>query len=395
MSDGSAILSGAQSPTALLWRPWRRNAPTARVAAAQKAKTLSPAGRIWARFRRDRLGVASLVLFLALYGLSLSAELISNDRPLAIYYQGSLYFPLLHDYPETTFGGKLPIYADYQDPYIRQRLNEGDNFAIYPLNEFRYDTLTYFNGTLHNPGAPSAENWLGTDVSGYDITALALYGFRISVTMALALTAVGTILGVAIGAVQGYFAGKIDLVAQRLIEIWGAMPELYLLVIFSSLFQQSFLLLFILLTLFGWIHVSDYVRAEFLRNRQLEYVKASRAIGLSSWRIMWRHILPNSLTPVITLLPFRISAAIMALASLDFLGLGVADAPSLGRLLLQGKDNLDAWWIAVSSFGTLVLTMLLLTFIGQAVRQAMDARSEAGHAVDPTGPAGPGLEAAA
>jgi len=186
---------------------------------------------------------------------------------------------------------------------------------------------------------------------------------------------VGVVLGIFFGAVQGYFAGKTDLVIQRLIDIWGSMPELYLLIIFASIFDHSLLLLFGLLSLFGWINLSDYVRAEFLRNRQLEYVKSARALGLSNAQIIWRHILPNSLTPVITFLPFRMSAAIMALASLDFLGLGVtAPAPSLGQLLLQGKENLDAWWIALSSFSVLVLTLLLLTFTGEALRNALDTR---------------------
>jgi len=347
---------------------------SASVAVWQPASA-SPSSQLWQRFRKNRLGYWSLVIFLTAYGISLIAELVSNDSPLFIFYQGHFYFPFLHQYSEATFGGSLPIYADYLDPAVKARLSSPGNFALYPLNEFHWDTLAYFSHNLHNPGAPSWENWLGTDTSGYDLTALLLYGFRISVSLALGLTIVATVLGIAVGAIQGFFAGKIDLITQRLIEIWSSMPELYLLVIFASLFQPNFLLLFVLLSLFGWVHVSHYVRAEFLRNRQQEYVRASRAIGLSNWQIMWRHILPNSLTPVITMLPFQISATIMALASLDFLGLGVVDAPSLGRLVLQGKDNLDAWWIAMSSFGVLVGTMLLLTFIGEALRQAMDTRA--------------------
>lgn len=329
----------------------------------------------WQAFKRHRLGYVSLIIFASLYALSLCAELVSNNKPLVVYYGGEFYFPLVRDYPEATFGGNLPITTDYLDPYIRDRLNSGDNFAVYPLNRYGFDTLAYYSPAIHHPGAPNAENVLGTDPVGYDVLARLIYGFRISVTFALALTIFGTALGILIGAIQGYFAGKIDLFAQRLIEIWGAMPELYLLIIFASLFQQSFLLLFALMTLFGWVHVSDYVRAEFLRNRQLEYVKAARALGLSSWQIMFRHVLPNSLTPVITYLPFRMSAGIMALASLDFLGLGVTNAPSLGRLLLQGKENLDAWWISLSAFTVLVGTMLLLTFIGEALRASLDTRS--------------------
>jgi ABC-type uncharacterized transport system, permease component len=327
------------------------------------------------RFKQHRLGYWSLIIFTSLYLLSLGGELISNDKPLLIYFQQHWYFPLFEDYPEAVFGGQLPIHADYNDPFIREQLAQPGNFALYPLNPYYYDTLNYFSNAVHYPGPPTAENLLGTDIAGYDIIARLLYGFRVSVTFGLALTFIGTVLGVLIGAVQGYFAGKIDLFTQRLIEVWGSLPELYLLIIFASIFEPSLILLCVLLSLFGWIYLSDFVRAEFLRNRQLEYVKAARAMGLSHAQIIWRHILPNSLTPVITFLPFRMSAAIMALASLDFLGLGVeAPAPSLGQLLLQGKENLDAWWIAVSAFGVLMLTLLLLTFMGEALRNALDTR---------------------
>jgi len=341
----------------------------------QIAQRISPRQRIWRRFKSNRLGYWSLVIFLSLYVLSLLGEVISNDKPLLIYHQQQLYFPLLKDYSETEFGGNLPIFTDYNDPYIRELFEEQGSVVIRPPNPFYYNTLNYYSDTGHYPGPPDRENFLGTDIAGYDILARLIYGFRTSVSFGLGLTLVGTVLGVAIGALQGYFAGKVDLVTQRLIEIWGSMPELYLLIIFSSLFEPSLLLLFVLLSLFGWIFLSDYVRAEFLRNRQLEYVKAAKAMGLSHAQIIWRHILPNSLTPVITFLPFRMSAAIMALASLDFLGLGVqAPAPSLGQLLLQGKENLDAWWIAVAAFTVLVSTLLLLTFMGEALRNAIDTR---------------------
>ena len=350
--------------------------PLAGAEAPSRAEAhVSPSRRVWLRFKRQRLGYWSLIIFLVIYGLSLVGELISNDKPLVVYYQGQWYFPLVNKYQESVFGGNLPIYADYNDPFIREQFSKPGNFALYPPIPYYYDTLSYYASGTHNPGPPSRENWLGTDTAGYDIAARLIYGFRISVTFAIGLTLFGTALGIFIGAVQGYFGGKVDLFTQRLIEIWGSMPELYLLIIFSSIFQQSFLMLFLLLALFGWVHLSDYVRAEFLRNRQLEYVKAGRALGLSHGQIIWRHILPNSLTPVITFLPFRMSAAIMALASLDFLGLGVGgQSPSLGRLLLQGKENLDAWWISVASFGVLVLTILLLTFMGEALRNAMDTR---------------------
>ncbi|HEX6591221.1 MAG TPA: ABC transporter permease, partial [Moraxellaceae bacterium] len=327
------------------------------------------------RFKRQRLGYWSLVIFLTLYGISLAGELLSNDRPIVVRYEGHWYYPLFKDYPESVFGGDLPLKADYNDPFIKEQLARPGNFSIAPPNPYYYNTLNYFSNADHYPGPPTRENWLGTDISGYDITARLLYGFRVSVTFGLGLTLVGTVLGIFFGALQGYFAGKVDLVTQRLIEVWGSMPELYLLIIFVSVFEPSLLLLFLLLSLFGWIHLSDYVRAEFLRNRQLDYVKAARAMGLSHAQIIWRHILPNSLTPVITFLPFRMSGAIMALASLDFLGLGVTSpAPSLGQLLLQGKENLDAWWISLFSFGVLVITLLLLTFMGEALRNALDTR---------------------
>jgi microcin C transport system permease protein len=234
---------------------------------------------------------------------------------------------------------------------------------------------TNYFGKNPPPAAPGAENWLGTDRFGRDIVARLLYGFRVSIWFAMALTLTGTLIGVVMGAVQGYFGGRIDLGVQRLIEIWGAVPELYLLIIIASIFEPSLLLLLLLLSMWGWIGLSDYVRAEFLRNRSLEFVKAARALGLSNAQIIRRHVLPNSLTPVITFLPFRMGGAILALTSLDFLGLGVpASVPSLGELLKQGKDSLDAWWIIGPTFVLLTVSMLLLTFIGDALRDAFDTR---------------------
>ncbi|MFT4246613.1 MAG: ABC transporter permease [Pseudomonas sp.] len=339
---------------------------------AVAAAPAGPGRLLWRRFRRNRLGYWSLLLFLAIYGSSLAGELLSNDRPLLVRYEGRWYLPLLKDYDERAFGGDLPIRADYHDPLIRAQLDRPGNFALFPPNPWYYDTLDYYTPLPYLPSPPSREHWLGTDLGGYDVVARLLYGFRVSISFALALTVAGALIGIAIGALQGYFAGRTDLFGQRLIEVWGAMPELYLVIIFASIFEHSLLVLLVLLTLFGWIHLSDYVRAEFLRNRQLEYVKAARAMGLSHWQIVWRHILPNSLTPVVTFLPFRMSAAIMTLASLDFLGLGsIAPDPSLGLLLVQGKETLSAWWIALSAFATLVLTLLLLTFMGEALRDAM------------------------
>ena len=347
---------------------------TSPVAAGGAPASLSPSRRAWLRFKRNRLGYWSLLVFCALVLVSLCAELVSNDRPLIVRYEGQTYFPMLKDYPEKTFGGDFETPTDYLDPFIRERITGGGNWALYTLNPYGPNTLNYF-AKAPNPSAPTRDNWLGTDDRGRDLLAQLIYGFRVSVLFALALTVTGVALGVLTGAIQGFFGGKTDLAFQRFIEIWGSMPELYLLIIFSAVFAPSISLLLILLSLFGWMGLSDYVRAEFLRNRQLDYVKAARALGVGNAQIIWRHILPNSLTPVVTFLPFRMSAAILALTSLDFLGLGVPPGtPSLGELLAQGKNNIDAWWISLSTFAVLVTTLLLLTFMGDALRDALDPR---------------------
>jgi microcin C transport system permease protein len=335
---------------------------------------LTPGARAWRRFRSDRRGWWSLWIFVTLVVLSLGAELLSNDRPIVAHYEGRTVFPLFNTYPETTFGGDFRTQTDYLDPFIRAQLAKPGNWAIYPPNRYSFDTLNYFSPSP-NPAPPSAVNWLGTDDRGRDVLARLIYGFRVSVLFGLALTAIGVVIGVLTGALQGYFGGKLDLIFQRFIEIWGSMPELYLLLIFASLFEPSVLILLVILSLFGWMGLSDYVRAEFLRNRNLEYVTAARALGLSNSQIIWRHVLPNSLTPVIAFLPFRMSGAILALTSLDFLGLGVPPSTaSLGELLAQGKANLDAWWITLSTFTVLVGTLMLLIFIGEALRSALDTR---------------------
>jgi microcin C transport system permease protein len=341
-------------------------------------RPLSPNQRAWARFRRNRLGVWSLCLFLIMLLLSSCAELISNDKPLAAKFQGQWIFPILNNPPETALGGDFETPTDWKDPFVTDQfqkgVNQDGNTAWVTLNPHSATSVNYFNPE-ESPVQPNADNLLGTDRYGRDVLARLLYGFRVSIWFALALTLTGTLIGVLAGAVQGYFGGRVDLLSQRFIEIWTAIPELYLLIIFASIFEPSLLLLLVLLSLFGWVGLSDYVRAEFLRNRGLEYVKAARAMGLSDRQIMWRHVLPNSLTPIITFLPFRMSGAILALTSLDFLGLGVPPSvPSLGELLRQGKNNLDAWWIIVPTFLLLVLTMLLLTFIGDALRDAFDTR---------------------
>lgn len=328
----------------------------------------------WQRFKANRMGYASLWIFMILFGLSLCAELIANDKPLVVRYQGQFYFPILQSQPETVFGGDFATPTDFLDPDIRRNITTQGNWAIYPPIPYSFETLNYFSKSP-NPAAPSAENWLGTDDRGRDVLSRLIYGFRLSILFGLALTAVGVTVGVITGALMGFFGGKFDLISQRAIEIWSAMPELYLLIIFASIFTPSIWLLIVLLAAFSWMGLSDYVRAEFFRNRALEYVRAARALGLTNMQIMRRHILPNSLTPVITFLPFRMSAAILSLTSLDFLGLGVPPGtPSLGELLSQGKGNLDAWWISVSTFVVLVSTLLLLTFMGEALRDAFDSR---------------------
>ena len=297
---------------------------------------VSPGRRAWLRFKRNRMGFWSLIVFGVLLVTSLCAELVSNDRPLLARYNGHWYAPIVQALPETTFGGDFPTPTDYLDPFIQQQFAKPGNFVLFAPNRYGARTLNYY-AKAPNPAAPSSDNWLGTDERGRDLLAQLIYGFRISALFGLALMFTGTALGMLTGAVQGFFAGKVDLTMQRLIEIWSSMPDLYLLIIFSSIFQPSLALLLILLSAFGWMDLSDYVRAEFLRNRQLDYVRAARALGLSSWQIIRRHVLPNSMTPVVTFLPFRMSAAILALTSLDFLGLGVpAGTPSLGELLAQG-----------------------------------------------------------
>ncbi|MCL7488748.1 MAG: ABC transporter permease [Desulfobulbaceae bacterium] len=332
--------------------------------------------RKWYGFRRNRRGYYSLVFFSILFILALFAEVLSNDKPFLVKYNGELYFPLVKVYPEVVFGGDFESETDYRDPYILEKLNAGDNYVIFPPNPHSYNSI---NLALDQPvpSPPTRENLLGTDDRGRDVLARLIYGFRLSVLFGFALTAVGTLLGIVAGAVQGYFGGRTDIFFQRFIEIWGAMPELYLLIIFASIFKPSVLLLLILLSMFGWMGLSDYVRAEFLKGRNLEYVKAAKALGVGNLTIMYRHLLPNGMTPVITFLPFRMSGAILALTSLDFLGLGVPPStPSLGELLAQGKANIDAWWLSLSTFIVLVGTLVLLIFVGEALREAFDPRKQ-------------------
>lgn len=335
---------------------------------------LTPAQRRWQKFKANRRGYYSLWIFSILFILSLFAEIWSNDQPLVVYYQGNYYFPIAYSYPETTFGGAFETPTDYQDQYILQQLRKNGNWVIFALNPYRYDTINYDHASP-NPAPPSVDNLLGTDDRGRDVLARIIYGFRLSVLFGLTLTVIGMIVGIIAGALQGYFGGRFDLIFQRIIEIWGSMPELYLLIIFASIFQSNIWLLLILLSLFGWMSLADYVRAEFLRGRNLDYVRAAKAMGVPNLTIMWRHLFPNALVPVITFLPFRLSASVLALTSLDFLGLGVPPSvPSLGELLSQGKENISAWWLSLSTFMVLVGMLVLLIFIGEALRESLDTR---------------------
>ncbi len=328
----------------------------------------------WRAFRRNRRGYWSLVLLLVLVGLSLFAEVLANSRPLLIRYEGEFYFPLVRTYTETTFGGDFESEPDYQDAFIRDLITAEDNWALYPPIPWDYRTINY---ALQQPAPspPSARNWLGTDDRGRDVLARLIYGFRISILFGLALAVIGTLLGIIFGAIQGFFGGWVDLLGQRLIEIWSSLPELYLLIILSATFTPSIPLLIMLLSLFGWMGLSVYVRAEFLRARNFDYVRAARAMGVGSSAIIRRHILPNAMVPLVTFFPFRVSGAIIGLTSLDFLNLGVpSPTPSLGELLRQSKGNVEAWWMSLTTFFVLVLMVVLINFIGEALLKAFDPR---------------------
>lgn len=324
-------------------------------------------------FRKNRRGFWSLWIFLLLFGLSLVAELFSNDKPLVLSYQDEIFFPMLESIPEERFGGFLPTEADYRDPFIRDEI-EANGWIIWPPIRFYYDTINY-DLDEPSPAPPSSENWLGTDDQGRDVVARLIYGFRISVLFGLTLTILSCIVGVVVGAIQGFYGGKTDLVGQRFIEIWSGLPVLYLLIILSSIVQPTFWWLLGIMLLFSWMGLVDVVRAEFLRARNFEYVKAARALGLSNRMIMFRHILPNAMVATLTFIPFILTGAITGLTSLDFLGFGLpSGSPSLGELIAQGKANLHAPWLGISAFITLAIMLTLLVFVGEAVRDAFDPR---------------------
>ncbi len=324
-------------------------------------------------FRNNRRGFWSLWIFLTLFGLSLVAELIANDAPLVVSYQGDLYFPVAEAVPEETFGGFLPSEADYRDSFIADEI-KANGWMLWPPIRFSYDTINY-DLDVPSPAPPSSENWLGTDDQGRDVAARVIYGFRISVLFGLTLTIASCIVGVAVGAIQGFYGGKIDLLGQRFIEVWSGLPVLYLLIILSSIVQPNFWWLLGIMLLFSWMGLVDVVRAEFLRARNFEYVRAARALGLGNRKIMFRHILPNAMVATLTFMPFILTGAITGLTSLDFLGFGLpSGSPSLGELIAQGKANLHAPWLGISAFVSLSVMLTLLVFVGEAVRDAFDPR---------------------
>jgi microcin C transport system permease protein len=336
--------------------------------------TLSPlARRRLAAFRANRRGSWSLWVFLGLFAISLAANVVANDRPLLVRYDGRLYVPVLRAYPETAFGGVLPTEAAYRDPAVR-RLIEGRGFMVWPPVPYRFDTVDWeLRGPA--PAPPSARHWLGTDDVGRDLLARLIYGFRISVLFGLALTLGASVIGVAAGALQGYFGGWVDLFFQRLIEVWSGLPVLYLLIILASVVEPNFWWLLGLMLLFSWMALVGVVRAEFLRARNFDYVRAARALGVANRVIMARHVLPNAMVATLTFLPFVLNGSITTLTSLDFLGFGLPPgSASLGEILAQGKANLQAPWLGLTAFLVLAVMLTLLIFVGEAVRDAFDPR---------------------
>lgn len=372
--------------------------PTDQVTAPRRRFALSPINRRrWENFKANRRGYVSLWVFLVLFAVSMCAEFIASDKPFIVQYDGKYFFPVVRTYSETTFGGEFETAADYRDPYLQKLVADSGGYMVWPLIRYSYNT---HNLDLPTP-APSKPtwllteqeceavvkkkglsgcrdleyNWLGTDDQGFDVVARLIYGFRISVLFGLILTSISSVIGVAAGAVQGYFGGWVDLIFQRFIEVWTAVPGLYLLLIISSVLVPSFFVLLGILLLFSWVSLVGLVRAEFLRGRNFEYIQAARALGVSNPVIMFRHLLPNAMVATMTFLPFILSGSVMTLTSLDFLGFGLPPgSASLGELLKQGKANIQAPWLGISGFFTLAIMLSLLIFIGEAVRDAFDPR---------------------
>jgi microcin C transport system permease protein len=377
-------------------------APLVVIAKPASGVQLSPINlRRWKNFKGNRRGWWSLWIFLVLFVVTLFAEFIANDRPFLVQYDGGYYMPIFTTYPETTFGGEFATEADYRDPYVQELIAKKDGWMLWPLVRYSYRTI---NLALPTP-APSAPtwwlteeqckvaaakkganggqggcadleyNWLGTDDQGRDVLARVIYGFRISVLFGLILTLFSSVVGVAAGAVQGYFGGWIDLLFQRFIDVWTSIPTLYLLIIIAAVITPSFWILLGIMLAFSWVSLVSVVRAEFLRARNFEYVTAARALGLSNWRIMYKHLLPNAMVATLTFMPFILNSSITTLTSLDFLGFGLPPgSPSLGELLAQGKSNLQAPWLGLTGFFVIAIMLSLLIFIGEAVRDAFDPR---------------------
>ena len=335
---------------------------------------LSPINqRRLAQFKANKRGLWSFWLFMVLLFICLGAEFISNDKPLLLKYENGYYAPIFKNYPETTFGGDFETEADYRDEYVAE-LIEAKGWMIWPPIRFSYDTINY-NLPTPAPSRPTLDNIFGTDDQGRDVAARVIYGFRISVLFGLALTIISSIIGITAGAFQGYYGGRLDLIMQRVIEVWASLPSLYILIIFSAMFVPGFWTLLAILLLFSWVGLVDVVRAEFLRTRNFDYVKAANALGVKNTTIMRRHVLPNAMVATLTLMPFILTGSITALTSLDFLGLGLPPgSASLGELLAQGKNNLQAPWLGITAFLSLAIMLSLLTFIGEAVRDAFDPR---------------------
>ena len=351
--------------------PARYVAPTADRFLGHQISPLTR--RRLASFRRNRRGFWSLWIFLAVFLVTLFAEFIANDRPILVRFEDAWYFPVFTNYPETTFGGEFPTPADYRDPAVK-KLIAAKAWMIWPLIPFSYGTINY-DLPSPAPSPPSRVNWLGTDDQGRDVLARLIYGFRISVLFGLLLTGLSSVVGVTAGAIQGYFGGLIDLGFQRFIEIWSGLPVLYLLIIMASFIEPNFWWLLGLMLLFSWMHLVDVVRAEFLRARNFDYVRAARALGVSDVVIILRHVLPNATVATITFLPFILNGSITTLTSLDFLGFGLPPgSASLGELLSQGKANLQAPWLGLTAFFVLASMLSLLIFVGEAVRDAFDPR---------------------
>ncbi|MEG1030452.1 MAG: ABC transporter permease [Acinetobacter sp.] len=327
------------------------------------------------RFKDNKLGFGCLILFSIILILSLASELIANDKPLLVKYENTLYVPVFKSYPETAFGGIFETEADYKDPVVQQLIND-KGWAVWPLIPYSYQTPN-LELAVPVPSAPTAQNWLGTDDQGRDVLARILYGLRVSLLFGFALTFASALLGIIVGAIQGYYGGWVDLIGQRVLEVWGGLPTLFMVMILVSMFTPSVYWLFLIMLFFGWTTLVGLVRAEFLKARNLDYVRAARSLGVTDRTIMFRHILPNAMSSSLSQLPFMLTANITALTALDFLGYGLPpDAASLGELLLQGKSNLNAPWLALSGFFSLAIVLSLLIYIGEATRDAFDPRRQ-------------------